>query len=73
MKAIEIPEILNLSIPEKILLLEDLWDSISSDEAEIPIPDSHKVELERRLKNHLDAPGKLLTLEELTSRIDKNK
>ncbi|MCZ7624114.1 hypothetical protein KsCSTR_30000 [Candidatus Kuenenia stuttgartiensis] len=31
MRVNDIPEITKLSTPEKILLVEDLWDSISSD------------------------------------------
>jgi len=34
-------EIEQLSIPEKILLVEDLWDDISSNESDIPLPQSH--------------------------------
>ncbi len=68
----DIPEFLKLSIPEKILLLEDLWDSIISEEDAIPIPESHKQEVRKRIAS-LDAIGKLLTLEELKARIDAGK
>ncbi len=37
----QIPEIERLSVPEKILLIEDLCDSITSEETKIPIPQSH--------------------------------
>jgi len=73
MKAIEVPEISNLSTPEKILFLEDLWDSISLNEEEIVVPESHKAELDRRLKKYLTSPGELLTLEELQAGINKSK
>jgi putative addiction module component (TIGR02574 family) len=73
MKAIEIPEISDLSIPEKILFLEDLWDAISLEEKEIAVPESHKAELDRRLNQHLDSPGGLLTLEELQTNINERK
>lgn len=63
----------NLSIPEKILFLEDLWDSISLNEEEIVVPDSHKAELDSRVKKYLDSPGELLTLEELQVRINEKK
>jgi putative addiction module component (TIGR02574 family) len=73
MKAIELPEISTLSTPEKILLLEDLWDSISLNEEEIAIPESHKAELDRRFNKYLASPGELLTLEELQVRINERK
>ena len=41
MQVSDIPEITKLSTPEKILLIEDLWDSIASDESAVPAPQSH--------------------------------
>ena len=38
MRASDIHEITKLSTPEKILLVEDLWDSIASDESAVPVP-----------------------------------
>ncbi len=69
----EIPEIERLSTPEKILLVEDLWDSIASDESRVPLPQRHTEELDRRLKRHISHPGNLLSLEELQARIEKRK
>jgi putative addiction module component (TIGR02574 family) len=69
----DIHEIVKLSTPEKILLVEDLWDSIASDESAVPVPPSHKEELDRRLKRHESAPGNLLSLEELRTRVEKRK
>jgi putative addiction module component (TIGR02574 family) len=73
MRVKDLPEITKLSIPEKILLVEDLWDSISADESSIPVPESHKAELEGRLKRYESAPGTLLSLDDLRSRIEKRK
>ena len=55
MKSTDIAELSKLSIPEKILLVEDIWDSIAREETEILVPESHKAELDRRLAS----PGKL--------------
>ena len=73
MRAIDIPEISQLSTPEKILLLEDIWESIASDDSEVPLPESHKEELNRRLERHINSPGELLSLEQLQTLIDKRK
>ena len=73
MRVNEIPELAKLSAPEKILLVEDLWDSISSDESVVPVPQSHMDELDRRLKRHESAGGRLLSIEELQARIEKRK
>jgi putative addiction module component (TIGR02574 family) len=69
MKVNDIPEINELSTPEKILLLEDLWESISADEEQIGIPQAHKDELDRRMS----VPGDLLSLEELQLKINNRK
>ena len=73
MQVSDIPEIIKLSTPEKILLIEDLWDSIASDESAVPVPQSHMEELDRRLKKYESAPGTLLSLEELRKRVERRK
>ena len=50
MRVNDIPEIAGLSTSEKILLVEELWDSIAEDEANVPLFQSHKEELDKRLK-----------------------
>jgi putative addiction module component (TIGR02574 family) len=73
MRVKDLPEISKLSTPEKILLVEDLWDSISSDESSVSVPKSHKDELDKRLKRYQSAPGTLLSLDDLRARIEKRK
>lgn len=45
-------EILNdinrLGISEKIILVEDIWDSIAQSNAILPMPEWQKIELEKR-------------------------
>jgi putative addiction module component (TIGR02574 family) len=69
----DIPEIGKLSTPEKILLIEDIWDSIASDESAVPVPQNHMEELDRRLKRYGSSPGTLLSLEELRTRVERRK
>ena len=69
----DIPEITKLSTPEKILLVEDLWDNIASDESVVPVPLSHMDELDKRLKRYELGPGNLLSFEELRTRIESRK
>jgi putative addiction module component (TIGR02574 family) len=73
MKISEIPEIAKLSKPEKILLVEDLWENISADDSDIPVPDSHKKELDKRLERYKKSPGKILTLKDLQINIEMRK
>ncbi|MEW6532891.1 MAG: addiction module protein [Thermodesulfobacteriota bacterium] len=73
MRLTDIPELAQLSTPEKILLVEDLWDSITGDESSLAVPQSHKDELDIRLDAYESHPGSLLSLEELQARIEKRK
>jgi putative addiction module component (TIGR02574 family) len=73
MRVKDLPEISKLSTPEKILLVEELWDSISTDDTSIPVPESHKSELDKRLRRFESSPGALLSLDELRAIIEKRK
>ena len=42
-------DILELSVPERIQLVEDIWDSIAEVPESIPLTDEQKAELDRRL------------------------
>ena len=72
MKVTDIPKISRLSTAEKILFVEDVWDSIYSKER-IPMPEPHKAELDRRLAKYRNRSGGLLSLKELQARIEKRK
>ena len=73
MRVDTIPEIGSLSTAEKILLVEDLWDSIAADVAPLPVPQSHLDELERRWERFASTPGDVLSLEELKATIDASR
>ncbi|MBW1820915.1 MAG: addiction module protein [Deltaproteobacteria bacterium] len=73
MRVFDIPEIEKLSTSEKILLVEDLWDNIVVDELSVPIPHSHREELDKRLRRYKSHPGNLLSLEEIQGRIERRK
>jgi putative addiction module component (TIGR02574 family) len=45
-------EISRLELSEKLLLVEDLWDSIADSNAEIPMPEWQKQELSKRYKEY---------------------
>ena len=73
MRVKDIPQIDKLSIPEKILLVEDLWDNIYSAEFDVSVPQSHIAELDKRLSRHKSNPGELLSIDELRQRIESRK
>jgi len=41
-------EIDQLALPEKLLLVEDIWDSIAASNRMLPMPEWQKVELDNR-------------------------
>ena len=73
MRVDDIPGLTRLTTAEKILLLEDLWDSIAAEESSVPVPDSHREELDRRLAEYEKDPGNLLTLDDLRRRVEATR
>ncbi len=48
-------EIKSLPLPERIQVVEDIWDSIANDADGIPLTEAQMLELDRRLEMyHLD-------------------
>ena len=58
-------ELRSLALPERILLVEDLWDSIAADAHRVPVPQWQKDELARRKARHRRNPGAGLTWSEV--------
>jgi putative addiction module component (TIGR02574 family) len=53
MKADQIKdEICRLELSERLLLVEDIWDSIAASNSEIPMPEWQKQELSKRYKEY---------------------
>ena len=59
----------DLSPPEKLQLVEDLWDDLAATPSEVPIHDWQKEELARRKANLLSKPSSGVDWEELKVRI----
>lgn len=51
-------DILNLSISERIQLVEDIWDSIASVPEAVHLSEEQKVELDKRLDDYHADPAK---------------
>lgn len=49
-------EIRRLSVSERLLLVEEIWDSIASDQAQVPVTPDVKAELVRRVAEHWANP-----------------
>ena len=52
------PEIRFLPVPERLILVEQIWDSIAEDQEQIELTDAQKAELDRRLDADEASPGR---------------
>lgn len=58
-----------LSIPERIQLVEDIWDSIAADTGAVAVPRAVLEEAERRLAEHRRDPGTAIPGEQVRAEI----
>ncbi len=61
----------SLTRDQKLQLMEALWNSLQENPADIPIPDWHLEELERRMALYRDNPTAGSTWEEVKSRLGR--
>jgi len=45
-------EINSLNLPQKLILVEDIWDSIALDSGKLPLPEWQKKELAKRYNEY---------------------
>lgn len=50
-------EIAALPVADRLELIEQLWDSLESEAAELAVPEWHRAELDRRLAAHAANPS----------------
>ena len=65
----KVDSVFDLSPPEKLQLVEDLWDDLASVPAEVPIHDWQKEELARRKANLMSHPATGLSWDEVKRRV----
>jgi putative addiction module component (TIGR02574 family) len=63
------PNIKKLSIAERILMVEEIWDSIADDQASVEVTSAQKDELDRRLDAYNDSPDEGRSWKEVNRRI----
>lgn len=60
-----VEDIKKLGLRDRILIVEDIWDSITASNADYPVPDEQKKELDLRLKETANNPDKSKSWEEV--------
>lgn len=63
------PSIFDLSLPEKLQLVEDLWDDIGATPDAVPVHDWQKEELAKRKANLMQHPESGLSWEEVEQNV----
>ncbi|MDQ3816372.1 MAG: addiction module protein [Acidobacteriota bacterium] len=68
----ELSDILQMSVAERIQLVEDIWDSLAASPESIPVTDAQKAELDRRLQAHAQNPDEGIPWDELKEKVRKS-
>ena len=63
----------NLSISDRIRLVEEIWDTIAEENEAFGLTDAHKRELDRRLESATNNPGQGRTWEEIKSEFMRSR
>lgn len=63
-------EVEALSVAERILLVEEIWNSIAEEQEAVEVTPAQREELDRRLEAHRAAPGEGTSWEEVKRRLD---
>ena len=63
------PNIKKLSIAERILMVEEIWDSIADDQESVEVTSAQKDELDRRLDAYHASPDEGSSWQEVKRRI----
>lgn len=67
----QVQEILQLSVAERIQIVEDIWDSISESADALALSESEKFELDKRLENYHENPNEGIQWETLKKNLSK--
>ncbi len=58
-----------LSVEERMMLLEELWDSLSADPEQLSVPESQKADLDKRLAAFVENPKAGSSWEDVKARL----
>ena len=64
-----IDEIRSLSVDERLMVVEAVWDSLTDDASLIPLSPVQRAELDRRLDAHEANPSNVLTWDQVLERL----
>lgn len=59
----------SLSVPERIILVQKIWDSIAAERPTVVLTKSQGAELDRRVTEHEHDPDSVITWEEVKAAV----
>ena len=68
-QALQMDEIRKLSPAQRLLLVEDIWDSLADEPLSLPVTDAQREELDRRLEDYSRDPQAGSPWEEVRARL----
>lgn len=72
MANVSVSDLMHLTIPERIQLAADLWDSVAAETDALPVTEAQRREVLRRSKAHRDNPEEATPMEEALERIERS-
>ena len=63
----------NLSIAERIILVEEIWDSIVAEQGSLEVTETQRDELDRRLQSLKDSPNTGTSWEDIKHRLQSKE
>ncbi len=68
----ELKDILELSVAERIQLVEDIWDSIAAVPESLSLTEAERQELDRRLEAYAENPNQGISWDDLKKKVRKS-
>lgn len=64
-----VAEILEMSVDDRLRIVEDIWDSIAADSKDLKVSNELRQELDRRLEAYKEDPDAGVSWEDLDNRL----
>ena len=69
----QLPDLSRLSVAERIIVVEHIWDSIATEQEAVTLPPAQAAELDRRLESYRQSPTAGASWEDVKARIQAKK
>jgi putative addiction module component (TIGR02574 family) len=69
----QLPDVSQLTLAERIIVVEQIWDSIAAEQETLPLTSAQEAELDRRLESYRQSPTIGDSWENVKARIQAKK